>query len=948
MAEIPVELVLKLRDEASKQAGEVADRLGGVKTATLAIGGAVVVGIGALAAGLYSCAKAAGEEEAGIARLGAAVRATGADWGEASAAIEQYLAAQTRRVGLDDGAGREALISLTTTTHDYKRAMDLLPLALDLAAAKNMDLNSAAQLVGRVAEGNVGILSRYGIVLGEGATATEALAKMQETFGGQAEAYAGTYQGAMQRLNVELGNIKEAIGAAVLPALTSFISTLADLAGDAIPKVEGAINAFWPVVQSAFDQVKAFVSGAWAIVQPILQTFASWFSGEGTTATGGWRDTVDGVFNAVKTVIDNVMKFVEPLIHDTIDRITTWWNENYGLIKQTCETVLGGIQTFIETTLGVIKGFWDAHGDDIERIMKNAFEAVKTVVDTVLGAIGGIITAAMLLINGDWEGAWNAIKGVVETLWNGIKEDIRLAIDIIKTILFDIALPEIKRLWDTAWGEIKAKADEIWEAIKTAVRTKIDEVKTSITTKIDEIKTWIGQQPGAFLNLGQALIDGLKQGVTNAAGALVEAVRGAINNAINAAKNLLGIHSPSEVFAEFGAGMMAGLKGGVEENAASAINAVIKAFQDINTKGLEGAKTVAAAVADLAKNMEAIVAGFKAIGGYAGITEAFGMDVWIPGLARLEEDIPQVVAAFKRLHELLKGQLSEELVKFSKALEDLVTPWVGITKALTELKKYTGITEAFGIDLWIPALAALETDIPLVVQSLKRIYESVKGLVTTELVAGFKGIVELAQQIGPLCDAIAQAVTAGLAILTMERPEEKGALMQFRDAVMLMVEFVRLQLVTLEMYLGEFKKWLRAFTLHDEGAGIIQSLIDAIKAGWDECYAAGYEAGRLVGQGIMDGLNSMQEAVRRAAWELAGIAAQGVAQSLQIESPSKVMEALGVQAGLGFWQGMQTTAAPVTNQSFTLNYTAVRPAAGYSDAVTQMKMLELMARVRHG
>jgi hypothetical protein len=97
-------------------------------------------------------------------------------------------------------------------TGDYKKAMDLLPIAADLARGKQIDLSTASMLVGRVASGNTEILKRYGIELKEGATSSEAFSGIAIALCRQAEAYASTWQGTQAQISTTVGNIKETIG----------------------------------------------------------------------------------------------------------------------------------------------------------------------------------------------------------------------------------------------------------------------------------------------------------------------------------------------------------------------------------------------------------------------------------------------------------------------------------------------------------------------------------------------------------------------------------------------------------------------------------------------------------------------------------------------------------------------------------------------------------------
>jgi hypothetical protein len=66
---------------------------------------------------------------------------------------------------------------------------------------------------------------------------------------------------------------------------------------------------------------------------------------------------------------------------------------------------------------------------------------------------------------------------------------------------------------------------------------------------------------------GIDLITGLAQGIAGAGGAVLQAITGVVTGAIGAAKSLLGIASPSKVFAEIGGQTSEGMAGGVDEGA---------------------------------------------------------------------------------------------------------------------------------------------------------------------------------------------------------------------------------------------------------------------------------------------------------------------------------------------------------------------------------------------
>jgi hypothetical protein len=173
-----------------------------------------------IAAGLTTAVYAAAQEQAGIEKLTQSLRNVGVEYDNVRESLEGVINTNQQKTSIADDQQREALSELVAITGDYNRALQLLPLTMDLAIGKDMDMVTAAQVLGRVSEGNTTILTRYGIQLKEGATATEALGELQRKYGGQAEMYGKTLAGQFNLLKNNIGDVMEGIGSTLIPLLT--------------------------------------------------------------------------------------------------------------------------------------------------------------------------------------------------------------------------------------------------------------------------------------------------------------------------------------------------------------------------------------------------------------------------------------------------------------------------------------------------------------------------------------------------------------------------------------------------------------------------------------------------------------------------------------------------------------------------------------------------------
>lgn len=158
-------------------------------------------------------------------RLAGQLAVAGVRYSEVRGEISATARAMQDATTVGDEQFAVILQELLSTTNDYGKSLQEVGTVANLAAAKQIDLKTAAQLVGRAMVGQTGTLSRYGIIVQEGADVMEVL---RERFAGMAANEARELDGQIKQLNNEWDDFKEAVGNAMIEAGggTSVLQTL--------------------------------------------------------------------------------------------------------------------------------------------------------------------------------------------------------------------------------------------------------------------------------------------------------------------------------------------------------------------------------------------------------------------------------------------------------------------------------------------------------------------------------------------------------------------------------------------------------------------------------------------------------------------------------------------------------------------------------------------------
>lgn len=280
---------------------------GGLGSAANALTG--LLGVGGLAYGIKSLTDAARESELAAARMRTQFDALGLNFETHRAQVERVIEAQSRLAALDDEELSDSFTTILRVTGDVNRSLELNALAADIARARQIDLATAGDLVAKVAGGNIGILSRYGIAIEKGADATRALGELQRIFAGQARAYGESNAGAAERAAVAWENAREELGEKLMPALAALATYISDEVLPAIEELAEAIGKLARPVREVFGFLQ---KGLELVFYPLGKKTAGDFK-------RGWKEEFESTPNGGDFGVPKVASMIQTELADAGD-----------------------------------------------------------------------------------------------------------------------------------------------------------------------------------------------------------------------------------------------------------------------------------------------------------------------------------------------------------------------------------------------------------------------------------------------------------------------------------------------------------------------------------------------------------------------------------------------------------------------------------------------------
>jgi len=356
-----------------------------------------------------------------------------------------------------------------------------------------------------------------------------------------------------------------ASGTAGIAALSGAIMIIVNL----IPQIATSIG------QGLINIVQVIGQNAVVIMQTFTQIVTAICQGVITAAP----QVGEAVLVLITTFCNTVIAAVPQLVTTGFTVLMSFLNGIAANIGQITITVSNIIVNFINALalqlpviieagfnfiISFINGLATAvstQGPALGTAFLNLFMSIITTVVGFLGsAIPTLLTKGVELIGGLANGIWSAAGQV----WNFVTNIVSTAVGKVGEFFGSILTKGgelISNLANGIWG----MAQDVWNNIGNIVSGGVDKV---------------GEFVSSIFDAGANLVQGLIDGIASLAGSVTDAIGGLVNDAIEFGKGLLGIESPSKVFAEIGRYVDLGFAKGLRDYAYISSNAAAAMAQD--------------------------------------------------------------------------------------------------------------------------------------------------------------------------------------------------------------------------------------------------------------------------------------------------------------------------------------------------------------------------------
>lgn len=359
---------------------------------------------------------------------------------------------------------------------------------------------------------------------------------------------------------------------------------------------------FHDLVNTVWSGIKAGAIILWHALETVFRAIA-------TAAMWIYHNGLLPMWNLAKTVFNGVVTAAKAAWNGVVDGAKWLWNMLTGVwntVANITSAVWNGIKSFFMKWWPLLLMIFAFPIAVLVAAWNHFHEAVFSAASTAWNGIKDFFV---------W--IWDALVSGAHTAWNLIKEYIVQPIESAWHWLEDV-MDSIGNAISSAWSWLGDQTAKAWNLIKLYViqpfqamwnwlMSATSGIRNTIVDGFNEVIDFLSGIGHWFVDVGTDIVNGIIHGLEKGWSWLMDKVKNLANDALGAAKDFLGISSPSKAFSEdVGKWIPHGVAQGVTKHTQTAIDAVqnmasalpkaigVKGAVNVGVNGLDSAGTVMA------------------------------------------------------------------------------------------------------------------------------------------------------------------------------------------------------------------------------------------------------------------------------------------------------------------------------------------------------------------